>query len=617
MNKIKFLLVIVLLVIVENSLFAQNEKWEIIQEVLEDTTGKLTIEDVTSEKLDSRFDPMEISNKTTKSYPYSYWVRFKFVSVPENLVLLNANSNYKKVELYLPDSSGKFKKQEAGFNIPFKDRPIQYKDLSFIVPVQKEKYYYLKIELSKIPSNVFVGFSAVDSFINYSLKDYLYYGFFFGIVFLAALYSFILYLRMRENAYLYYTFYVLSMGAFMCVMWDLTGQFFSFKNLLFTYEFYTVPYALMTIWLLFYARNFLDTKNTLPTFDKILVGLVIARIVIFILGATISISFHNPNIDNIFLFVAYLAGIIRLKNGYTPSKYFILAFTVLYSGLLVHATTYLRISLSPSVISFFSIYNTGLCEIVFFSFALADRFKTLKLEKDISAEKTIQYLKENSELKDKMILQLNENELLKDRMNKELEHKVLERTTELQIANDQLIKQALEIERMNSLLQEDNKKLEHNVKDLSKARVMQKRVTFDEFKEIYPDEESCYKFLDEIKWSGGFECKKCGNKKFSIGNTPYSRRCSKCNYIERITSHTIFSRMKFPITKAFYMLFLLSNGKNITADELSQTLTLRRQTCWVFKKKILQVIENTPKMKRNKDGWSHLILLESTDEVVE
>jgi ligand-binding sensor domain-containing protein len=188
-----------------------------------------------------------------------------------------------------------------------------------------------------------------------------------------------------------------------------------------------------------------------------------------------------------------------------------------------------------------------------------------------------------------------------------LQEEVRARTADLLEANQQLQLQAQEIAHMNALLQQDNIKLEHDVKDLVEARVMQKHVTFDEFQRIYPDSEACYKFIDDLKSGKEFHCKKCNYHKFSK-NPDYSRRCSKCNYVETIITGTIFAGIKFPITKAFYLLFLMSEGKHYTIGELSELVELRQQTCWTFKKRVEERRSNL-KLPKNKDGWSQVIML--------
>jgi hypothetical protein len=85
-----------------------------------------------------------------------------------------------------------------------------------------------------------------------------------------------------------------------------------------------------------------------------------------------------------------------------------------------------------------------------------------------------------------------------------------------------------------------------------------------------------------------------------------------------VISFTLFGNLKFPIVKAFYMTFLVSSGNNITVDQLSEILSLRRQTCWTFKRKVKEIMESRRDLKKPPDGWSHLVLNveESVSEVV-
>ncbi|MEW7276996.1 transposase [Aquimarina sp. 2201CG1-2-11] len=40
--------------------------------------------------------------------------------------------------------------------------------------------------------------------------------------------------------------------------------------------------------------------------------------------------------------------------------------------------------------------------------------------------------------------------------------------------------------------------------------------------------EDCYKFLAELKWENGYNCRRCNSTAYTKGKQPCSRRCSKC-----------------------------------------------------------------------------------------
>jgi hypothetical protein len=136
-------------------------------------------------------------------------------------------------------------------------------------------------------------------------------------------------------------------------------------------------------------------------------------------------------------------------------------------------------------------------------------------------------------------------------------------------------------------------------------------VDIEEFNNLYPNEESCYRYLSFLKWEEVYKCKKCANDKFFWGKTPFARRCTKCGYEESVTAHTIFHNMRIPILKAFHMAFLIySSNDKISSTELSRILSIRQKTCWEYKKIIFERI-NLKKKELKKDkigGWDKLIL---------
>ncbi|MEL6844792.1 MAG: transposase, partial [Bacteroidota bacterium] len=134
-------------------------------------------------------------------------------------------------------------------------------------------------------------------------------------------------------------------------------------------------------------------------------------------------------------------------------------------------------------------------------------------------------------------------------------------------------------------------------------------IDFDGFKEVFPDREHCLRFLAELKWQQHYQCKKCGYNQSSPGKIPYARRCRNCNYDESPTTDTLFHKLKFPLEKAFYLVYLLHRKDvNLSLTELSELIDLRRETCWAFKQKVLLAID---KSKHNKElgGWDKLVMV--------
>jgi len=119
-------------------------------------------------------------------------------------------------------------------------------------------------------------------------------------------------------------------------------------------------------------------------------------------------------------------------------------------------------------------------------------------------------------------------------------------------------------------------------------------LTIFEFQELFPDDDSCFAYLAKKKWEDGSVCPKCGNTKHCKAERKHDRQCTKCHYISSPTSGTLFHKVKFPILKAFYIIYYVStNKKGISSTELSRKLGLRQKTCWLFKQKVMVAMKSS------------------------
>lgn len=124
------------------------------------------------------------------------------------------------------------------------------------------------------------------------------------------------------------------------------------------------------------------------------------------------------------------------------------------------------------------------------------------------------------------------------------------------------------------------------------TRIFKDNLSPEQLQELFQSDEACLEFLAGLKWSNGFTCRKCGNTNYCQGKTPHSRRCTKCKTEESATTGTVFHNCKFPISKAFYIAFTVCKGEEeISTYEFARRLSLRQMTCWKFKTKVQQTIE--------------------------
>jgi hypothetical protein len=123
-------------------------------------------------------------------------------------------------------------------------------------------------------------------------------------------------------------------------------------------------------------------------------------------------------------------------------------------------------------------------------------------------------------------------------------------------------------------------------------------LTIVDFQARFPDDRACMQYLAELKWGDGYLCPKCGNTKYCGGDKEFSRQCTKCRHISSPTSGTLFHKVKFPLLKAFYIVYYVSTiRKGISSTELSRKLGLRQKTCWLFKQKVMHGMKSSGQFK--------------------
>nr|WP_233166961.1 7TM diverse intracellular signaling domain-containing protein [Pedobacter sp. ASV2] len=586
-------------------------------EVLEDAKDQYSFEAIKSKPFDQKFKASTSSTPQTKKLNTTYWFKIKIKAndlAKKPFLLEFFDQTIDHITAYIPQNDQSFKVEELGDSNPFSKRLIHHKN--FEIPIQNDgeaiQTYYFKIKSSQI-SDVIIVLRSAEWFISYALDEYFYFGIFYGMILVFSFYNLIMYIAIRQKQYLYYVLYNLSVGFFEMSTDGIAYQYLWPNAPGWNQVAYAFALCATSIFALLFTRELLLVKLKAPKLNQVIVGVIICRLVFFVYCYLFDQSlFSYKFIEAIPLSVAFFTGIYIYKNGYQPARFFVLGYSFLFAGFTLKFLIMLGIAwLNFGVVSYYSLSFCFVLEMVFLSFAIGDKVRILKKKKD--------------SVQQKMIRQMAVNAKLKDTLNQELESKVEERTREvyhksliiesknqaLEEANALLQRQAEEISRMNVLLEQDNEELQTSVEKVSRDRVMSTEVDFEEFSKIYPDKESCYEFLAELKWNKGYHCRKCSNDHYFNGHILHSRRCSKCGYEESVTTYTIFHNTRIPINKAFYMIFLIYSSKGkISSHKLSELLSIRQSTCWTFGTRIKKVMDDRKKTlkKSAKNGWSQLVI---------
>jgi hypothetical protein len=586
-------------------------------EMLEDSSGKLNINQIRNTALDQQFRPSVASTPQTLKLNTNYWFKIRIKNNPlakKHYLLEFFDQTIDKISIYVPDTLSGYSAVELGDHYRFASRRLQHKN--FEIPIDNEgsgtSTYYIKIKSSQI-ADAIVVLRSVNWFIAYALNEYLMFGIFYGMILVFSLYNLIMFISMKQRQYLFYVLYILSVGFYEMSTDGIAYQYLWPNQPAWNQIAYGVALCSTSVFALLFTRELLHLKVKAPKINRIIIVAILLRLVFFLYCLLFDHTlFSFKFLEVVPLTIAFFAGIYVYLKGYQAARFFVLGYSVLFIGFTLKFLIMLGYGwLNFGAISYYSLSFSFVAEMVFFSFAIADQLSLLRIRREHTQRQMIQ--------------QMADNVKLIDSINQQLESKVAERTkevsqkssiieaknAELQEMNSLLQKQSEDISRMNVLLEQDNLELHTNVEKVTRARVMSTEMDFEEFSKIYPNKETCNQFLADLKWKNGYHCRKCKHTEYYTGHTAFSRRCSKCSYEESVTSYSIFHNTRIPINKAFYMVYLIYTTKGkVSSHKLSEMLEMRQSTCWNYSARVKTAMEEKkPILKRSeKQGWSQLIL---------
>lgn len=586
-------------------------------EYLEDPEDELTIGEVSAPEFSERFSPSRTFSPENYNRSAAYWYRIRVDHSPgtrHEWQLEFFDQTIDRIDFYIPDRDGSFARQSFGDNFVFAERPLHHKN--FFVKLPREltgtHTYYFKVR-SRQQANILIVLRTSEFFINYALDEYFFFGIFYGMILVFCFYNLLMFAAVRERHYLYYILYLLSIG-----LYEMSADGIAFQYLwpsAVAWNQYAAGFMLYcaSTFALVFAASILNLKTQFPKLFRLLVAAFAFRTIFLILSLTVAEEWFRLRFVEIIPFgAAFYAAIYCLVKGYRPARFIVVGYSFLFLGIVIKLIQYMDINWLPlGGLTHYSLGFGFIMEMMFLSFANSDKIRVLRIEKEKAQEKIIEQLRINQELKDSLNQQLEQQVSLKTRELVEKSNHIEQQNRQLAEVNQQLARQAEEIVAMNALLAQDNKQLKHDVEVVTEARILSKDVDFEEFSAMYPDDDSCLKFLANIKWHSGFACSKCAHTNFSEGRSAYSRRCTKCGYDESVTAGTLLQNTRLPINKAFYMIFLVYAAKgNISSHKLSSILHIRQSTCWAYSSKIKKAMK-----EKNRNGgvrhagWDSILLV--------
>ncbi|MDN3577757.1 response regulator [Chitinimonas viridis] len=403
-------------------------------EVLEDPSRSLSLMDVQRPEYASRFEtrPTKGDALNFGLSDSAWWLRVKLRNTgkqPDARLLEIAYAHHEKIEFFQPLPGQGYSMLLSGSGLRFADRPYanRFYVLPLTVPAGAEQTYYLKLE-SESSMDIPIRLWRSAAFAEHERRDYMGQAWYFGMVMAMGLFNLLLFVALRDQSYLLYVCFITSAAMSLACYNGVAYEFLWPNSPAWSKVSTMIGFATTCIMLLLFMRRLLETARNVPVLDKVLLGVVglhLLQIIGFLYSFRTTIM-PAIALDSATMLLVLAVGIVCLIRQQRSAAYFVVAFSVL---LLAATMTGLRsFGLLPTnFITVNGMQFGSALEMLLLAFALADRFNSIRLEKEKAQAEALAV---NQELVE--TLQSSE---------RVLEERVEQRTHELMEANDRLLEQ--------------------------------------------------------------------------------------------------------------------------------------------------------------------------------
>jgi PAS domain S-box-containing protein len=389
---------------------------------LEDEQGQLTLEDVLKPKAQARFRPVGQSGPganfgLTNS---AYWLRVVLNvsdAAPEEWMFEIAYPLLDHFELYVPQDAG-FNKKVGGDTYPFAQRALPHRN--HVVPVRlapgQRHVLYLRVHTHgtlAVPATLWQPRALwQNDLASHGLLS-LYFGLLIGLL----LYNLLLFVSVRERAYLIYVAFVGCMGIAQAAITGLGAQYLWSDWTWWIGVSQPVALAAAAMLGLQFARSFLSSPQRMPSFDRLLLVLQAGWILYFTV-AMFKFAAGRPSASlGLILAVGSVAtmvvvGVVSIRREFAGARSFFTAWALLLVSVLTLALHNLGVIPSNVFTANAVLFGSAL-EMVLLSFALGDRINVARRFKEqaqarIAAEHAMVEALEESQVRLRRVLEERE-----------------------------------------------------------------------------------------------------------------------------------------------------------------------------------------------------------------
>lgn len=352
---------------------------------LEDRDASLAVQDAV---VSHEFQPVtsEVPNfGVTRS---AYWLKYRLVNVsPENqLNMLVDHAEIDELDVYLiRDGAAPMHLVESGGTRSVDRQVSDAPAYTFTLPVPYggTGWVFLRVKSDK-QLQVPIFLLNERGVANLNLNRNFFIGGYAGIMAVMLLYNFLLFLSIKDNNYLYYSIYILSVGLTQITFLGY-ASFYLWPGAPWINAYAAPTLTVVTmITAVEFMQRFTNAKAYIPGFRTVKIGVyavALAGVVACLAGyGTVSYQVIQLTSTVMASYMLYVSTRLAL-NGHKPGKFFLAAWLIFMSGIVIFVAKDWGFLPYNDITKHMMTIGSAV-EVVLLSFGLADKINTLRHEKE-------------------------------------------------------------------------------------------------------------------------------------------------------------------------------------------------------------------------------------------
>jgi two-component system, sensor histidine kinase LadS len=349
--------------------------------------------------------------------------------------------DWSNIQVYIKQPTGETTQKQTGQLLPVEQRDVPSARPLIRVRIEPNSSVLLYLRLQGDinlykPQQFRLQLETSEQVVQTNNTRLLVQGFFMGIIIVMALYNLALYISVRDRSYLYYVLALTGTGLYFMFYHGFALELLWPDAPVWNAHSFAFIVTFNGIFRLLFTRSYLDTRQTMPQWDRLLLFLALLYalpVVMGLLSYFTPLDLLKPCVDLIgliggaVLVTMLLVGVLSLKQGYRPALYFLVANVFFVVGALLFILKETQL-LPGTALTVYAAQVGMVAQVVLFSLGLAYKLNSVtnKLAAEVVEKERLRFEKEV------------ERKLLVEQQKKELEVTVANRTAALKFKTKEL-----------------------------------------------------------------------------------------------------------------------------------------------------------------------------------